>query len=122
MWTGAEVALFVIVAAVAAFLAGAHAQAGTPCRDCAHKTALANASLIQRDDAERQIAYWRTREERATDRLLEVQGVGPVARPLPKAPVNPMTTMLSALGVTEIDSRRTPQPGQGSDLSGDANS
>lgn len=89
-----------VLAAVAAQL---HAEHGM-CPSCAEK--------------DRRIAYWRAREERALDRLLEVRGVAPVATPPPARPSSVFSQVFQGLGVTEI--RSTQQPGQGSALSGTA--
>ena len=67
-------------------------------------------------ELERLAEYFRQREERATDRLLESKGVVGTAHAPAAAPVSPMSQAMRALAVTEIDTtkkRPTSQPGQG---------
>jgi len=58
--------------------------------------------------------YWKAREERTADRLLERQGIAPVAQTPAPPPINPMALAMHAMTITEIDSTKTksPQPGR----------
>lgn len=83
---------------------------------------LANAfrSIFGSDDAStspcpncerlaREVDYWRGREERTADRLLESRGLAPVAHP-PISPVNSFATVMTAMQMTEVP--QTSPPGR----------
>jgi len=71
-------------------------------------------------DLETQVRYWREREERTADRLLEVRGIAPTAKAPGPRPISPERLFATALSVQTIDSTRKPsQPGHGA-MSGDA--
>lgn len=64
--------------------------------------------------------YWREREERATDALLDAKGSLPVARK-PVQLNDPMRDIMTAMGITSIDSRKqSSQPGPEAMTRGDA--
>lgn len=66
-------------------------------------------------DLERQVDYWRTREERTADALLHSKGVlGRVASPIPPKPESGMAALARGLAINEIESSKSKQPGQGS--------
>lgn len=76
------------------------------CQRCAEQEALVN--------------YWRAREERTADALLQSKGVMTVvaAPPTPKAE-HPMAQIARGMAINEIDSSKSQQPGQGSLTRGD---
>jgi len=62
-----------------------------------------------------EVYYWRMREERTVDRLLEVKGIPPVAAEPKPPPRNPLSMMMHAINVTEIDSTKDPLTAAGPD-------
>lgn len=61
-----------------------------------------------------EILYWRGREERTTDALLASKGVlSHVASPPTPSRPSPMASIARGMGISEIDSSKSQQPGQG---------
>lgn len=72
-------------------------------------------------ELEEQVIYWRTREERTADALLHAKGVqGRVASPPAPKTTDGMAILAKGMGITEIDSTKSQQPGQAAMTGGDA--
>lgn len=65
-------------------------------------------------ELKQEIAYWKGREERTADALMASKGVlSLVATPPPPPRPSPQAMLARGMGVTEIDSTKSKQPGQG---------
>ena len=79
-----------------------------PCHTCALQTEIALRLTTENARLEEQVAYWRRREERTADRLLEVHhGVSGVATPLAPAAPSIAHTVMAAMNVREVPPDRT---------------
>lgn len=65
-------------------------------------------------ELQQEVAYWRGREERTADALLASKGVLSLVASPPSTPrPSPQAQIARGLSVTEIDSTKSKQPGQG---------
>lgn len=65
-------------------------------------------------ELKQEIAYWKGREERTADALLASKGVLSLVATPPAPPrSSPQAALARGMGITEIDSSKSKQPGQG---------